>query len=106
MALIVYAALYAPDETLTREQQIRMRAEELFGDETSVEVYTDIVLNWRMRSNDVCRSNVFESFRDLSTAFLEGGGTPSSMINGLAPELQGLIDDSPYTAILKEQKNK
>lgn len=103
MALVVYAALYAPSETLSREQEIRMRAEELFADAESVEVYTDIILNWRMKSNDVSRSGVFESFRDLSTAFLEGGGTPSSMINGLAPEMQALIDDSPYTAILKQQ---
>ncbi len=107
MALIVYAALYAPDETLSRKQEIQMRAEELCGDERSAEVYADILLNWRMKSNDVSRSGIFESFRDLSTSFLEGGGTPSSMINGLAPEMQALIDDSPYTAILKEQlKNK
>ncbi|HIW73237.1 MAG TPA: extracellular solute-binding protein [Firmicutes bacterium] len=105
MALIVYAALYAPDETLSREQEIQMRAEELFSDEASVGVYTDILLNWRMKSNDVSRSGIFESFRELSTAFMDGGGTPSSMVNGLAPEMQALIDDSPYTAILKEQMN-
>ena len=58
-----------------------------------------------MKSNDVSRSGIFESFRELSTAFMDGGGTPSSMVNGLAPEMQALIDDSPYTAILKEQMN-
>lgn len=103
-ALIVYAALYAPDETLTREQEIRLRAEELVADQASADVYTDIILNWRAKCNDVCRAGVFESFQQLSDAFLAGGGTPSSMINGLAPEFQGLIDDSPYTAILKDQQ--
>ena len=81
-----------------------MRADELFADAASAQVYADILLNWRGRCNDVCRAGIFESFQELSKAFLAGGGTPSSMITGLAPEMQGLIDDSPYTAILKAQQ--
>lgn len=105
-ALVVYAALYAPSEKLTRRQEVEMRADELFADAASAQVYADILLNWRGRCNDVCRAGIFESFQGLSDAFLAGGGTPSSMITGLAPEMQGLIDDSPYTAILKAQQEK
>ena len=104
MALIIYAALYGPDETLSRDQEIRMRAEELFADEESVKVYTKIILNGCARQNDVCRSGIFESFQSMAKSFIGGGGTPSSIVNGLAPEMQALIDDSPYTAILKAQK--
>ncbi len=104
MALIIYAALYGPDETLSREQEIRLRAEELFADEESAKVYTDIILNERARQNDICRSGIFESFQSMAKSFIGGGGTPSSIVNGLAPEMQALIDDSPYSAILKAQR--
>lgn len=106
MALVVYAALYAPDDSMTREQEIRIRADELFGDEKSADIYTDILLNWRIKSNDVSRAGLHESFVSLTDMLMQGGGTPSSIINGLAPEMQAYIDDSAYTAVIKKQNSK
>lgn len=103
MVLKVYAALYAPDKEITREQETGIRADELFGDETSAEVYSRIVLDGHIKSNSVSRVGLHESFLGLTDMLMQGGGTPSSIINGLAPEMQACVDDSPYTAVIKKQ---
>ena len=103
-ALLVYAALYAPEEDETREDTMQFKAESLFQDEESVKVYNDIVLKGRAKSTGVNRLGLTEIMDMVSGYFIDGMGTPQSIINEFAPEVEGLIADSSYVSVIKEQK--
>ncbi len=104
-ALICYAALYAYDDNQSREQAIRARGEELFSDETSVDVYVNIMTGDRV-SYMGSRVGLFYSFMQLAVDFEDGLGTPQSLIETYRAEMNGLIQDSPYVKVLQEQQSK
>lgn len=102
-AMAVYSALYAPDPETTKEQDARYRGEELFADDASVNVYTDIISNQLAEPNCIARVGLYDSFKDMCDMFIKKSGTPQSIVATKTPEMQGLIDDSPYTSILAQQ---
>lgn len=104
-ALLVYRDLMEPDDGYTKEERIRNTGEALFPDEASVDVYVDLMLNNKIKSNGVCRVGLREAMMELAGSFAENAGTPQSIIAEAKPRYQGVINDSSYTAVINEQNS-
>lgn len=102
-ALKVYAELYAPEEGVTQEEYYRNYGEALFADETSVEVYMDILVNDKAKSYGVARAGINEAYGDFVTFLIDGLGTPQSLVQENLPGLQAAVDESSLAYALKEQ---
>ena len=103
-ALLVYRDLMDPsDDGYTKEERVRNTGESLFPDEASVEVYTDLMFNNKIKSNGVCRVGLREAMMELAGSFMDNAGTPQSILSEAKNRYQAVIDDSSYTAVLNEQ---
>ena len=104
-AFRVYCDLYAPDEELSREDLVETTAENLFPDEKSVEVYTDIILNEKAKSLNMYKLGleVRSGFKDIFSAIVGNEGTPQSIINSWKGELETYTADCTYVRQIKKQ---
>jgi ABC-type glycerol-3-phosphate transport system substrate-binding protein len=101
-ALLVYRDLLDPsDDGYTKEERYRNTAEALFPDEASCDVYVDLMLNNKIKSNGVCRVGLREPMMELVGQFMDNLGTPQSIIAANKPAFQGYIDDSAYTQVVQ-----
>ncbi|MEG1995919.1 MAG: extracellular solute-binding protein [Oscillospiraceae bacterium] len=97
-ALQVYASLYLPDDTKTVEETARARGEELFIDEASVAVYTDIISKNRIKSEMLAKIGLDEIYKGLVLAITEGQDTPKAILDAKYPQMETMIQDSAYMA--------
>ena len=103
-ALLVYRDLMdQSDDGYTREERIRNRAEALFPDDASCDVYVDLMFHQKIKSDGVCRVGLREAMMELAGAFMDNSGTPQSIIAEAKSRYQAVINDSAYTAILGQK---
>ena len=108
LAFRVYCDLYAPNEELSKEDQVTATAENLFSDENSVEVYKDIILNNKAVSLNMYKLglNVREDFKDVFRGICNNSGTPQSIINSIKTEVESYMEESTYWIELDKQNGK
>ncbi|HBT63432.1 MAG TPA: hypothetical protein DEB10_02060, partial [Ruminococcaceae bacterium] len=66
------------------------------------DVYVDLMLNNKIKSNGVCRVGLREPVMELAGQFMDNSGTPQSIIAANKPTFQGYIDDSAYTQVVQD----